>query len=222
MAPYKRKNKKTRTPKRKIPTQSRSANRTLSEYILSISEIGALHSLSDAVKIFHGFDKMEFVVENSPDVVENAETRKETAKIIRKLKIARAGKPTIRRKRGGLHIQVLALKAPIVEAVPTTLIAPILEDTELESPTVEVDETGDSDDEILDSICVTRFVRHEVNNAQGSRMSAETPSPEFQCGICYDWFDTAYQRRVHQWDKYGIRHVRFEEQGQIHSCGGKI
>lgn len=70
MAPYKRKNKKTRTPKRKIPTQS-SANRTLSEYILSISEIGALHSLSDAVKIFHGFDKMAFVVENSPDVVES-------------------------------------------------------------------------------------------------------------------------------------------------------
>lgn len=83
----------------------------------------------------------------------DAETRKETAKIIRKLKIARAGKPTIRRKRGGLHIQVLVLKAPIVEAVPTTLIAPILEEAELESPTVEVDETGDPDDEILDSIC---------------------------------------------------------------------
>lgn len=45
------------------------------------------------------------------------------------------------------------LKAPIVEAVPTTLIAPILEEAELESPTVEVDETGDPDDEILDSIC---------------------------------------------------------------------
>lgn len=69
MAP-RRKNNKSRTQKEKDNTP-RKARKALSQYILTESEIGALHCLSDASKILHGFTEMEFAVENSGDVVES-------------------------------------------------------------------------------------------------------------------------------------------------------
>lgn len=70
MAPYKRKNKKTRTPKRKAAA-TQNTKRTLSDYILTLSDIGSLHSLSDTAKILHGFDTVDFIVENASDTVES-------------------------------------------------------------------------------------------------------------------------------------------------------
>jgi hypothetical protein len=69
MAPYKRKTNKTCTPKKAAAPPN--LKRTLSEYILSDQEMGSMHCLSDDAKIFHGYTEMEFVVENSSDVVES-------------------------------------------------------------------------------------------------------------------------------------------------------
>ncbi|KAI5848452.1 hypothetical protein DFP73DRAFT_620859, partial [Morchella snyderi] len=231
MAP-RRKNNKSRTQKEKDITP-RKPRKTLSQYILTENEIGALHCLSDASKILHGFTEMEFAVENSCDVVEDEETRKESARIIRRLKAVRPGHPTIRRKARpgkrlpGLHTETLELRVPIhaSPAVLTTSPTPTPENEKLSSTPRENEairsRVTDQGEESHTLHGVAEEFMSELKNSREPRVTMQTTAT-FQCRVCDEWFYTGYQKKVHQWDKHNMRHVRLQEGGQVYSCGGKI